>query len=120
MCVVCVRVCMCIYCIEQTCMGLNSWDNNSNFIQLCTQDVQLNTNTAYYTVNLSISTWNTIQVGDNSSLNYCELSYDYCDGVRQSNSGHYPYRECNKVSTGVSENDVSNSLGTSWDISAAC
>ena len=43
-----------------------------------------------------------LQVGSNSSVDYCELQFDYCDGVRMNNSGHYPYRECNKVSTGVS------------------
>ena len=43
-----------------------------------------------------------LQVGSNSSVDYCQLQFDYCDGVRVNNSGHYPYRECNKVSTGVS------------------
>ena len=42
------------------------------------------------------------QVGSNSSVDYCELQFDYCDGVRMNDSGYYPYRECNKVSTGVS------------------
>ncbi|XP_065900790.1 battenin-like isoform X2 [Dysidea avara] len=40
-------------------------------------------------------------VGSNSSVDYCQLQYDYCEGVRQNNTGHYPHRECNKVSTGV-------------------
>ena len=43
-----------------------------------------------------------LQVGSNSSVDYCQLQFDYCDGVRMNDSGHYPYRECNKVSTGVS------------------
>ena len=41
-------------------------------------------------------------MGSNSSVDYCELQFDYCDGMRINDSGHYPYRECNKVSTGVS------------------
>ena len=43
-----------------------------------------------------------VQVGSNSSLDYCQLQFDYCNGMRMNDSGHYPYRECNKVSTGVS------------------
>ena len=42
------------------------------------------------------------QAGSNSSVDYCQLQFDYCHGVRMNDSGHYPYRECNKVSTGVS------------------
>ena len=51
-------------------------------------------------------------------MDYCQLQYDYCDGVRLNDSGHYPYRECNKVSTGVSEiiNTIVNSHPTTCNI----
>ena len=47
-----------------------------------------------------------LQVGSNSSVDYCQLQFDYCNGMRVNNSGHYPYRECNKISTGVSVHGI--------------